>query len=654
MGFVDAKNVDYRGLKSLIGQKMELTAMTQSLPAFTNDYNSSTTYDLPASSNFSRIKNTSESPWASGYSDVHVVISSIVVICIIFGIIFGNILVIVAIIKDNNLRTVQNSFIASLAVADLLVGSLIMPFSLIYEVSGVWYFGSALCDIWLATDVLLSTASIWNLCLISLDRYWSVTRAIEYIRQRTAKRATIMIAIAWGASAIICLPPLVGWKQPHKHPDKCDLTGDAGYVLYSSMGSFWIPLVIIIVVYIKIYQAARRRARRSVKSLKTVYSKVETEVSETCVINNPSTVSRTEDNCSFIYRQQSDSPEISSQCNENTVSNVANNLLNKKQVSNQVNSEIEKNVLEQKTPNGETKPYTEHQLLQNANTMIKEKHYRPPIPSHLKTRDDSTNSQNKTAVSHSFDCNEHTGNDSSNSKSIEHVIASDQSKDVCEAESNSVNHLQSSSEWSQLPLYTVPEVASDDTQSSEEDKIVKCKESLGFDKTLKQHSFKRNPSTCTSVSRNSRTNSTKSCGRRKYSIWSWLSVNRKSSQRGSDVSDLLTTSDGSSIGGSLAYKESEIKKRRIAKAKEKRAIVVVGIIIAAFIICWFPFFMTYAISTTFDINIDKMTFAVFFWLGYCNSGLNPLIYTLFNRDFKQAFANLLCRQRSFTRASKCI
>jgi len=37
-----------------------------------------------------------------------------------------------------------------------------------------------------------------------------------------------------------------------------------------------------------------------------------------------------------------------------------------------------------------------------------------------------------------------------------------------------------------------------------------------------------------------------------------------------------------------------------------------------------------------------MLFAVFFWLGYCNSALNPIIYTIFNRDFRRAFHKMLC------------
>jgi hypothetical protein len=100
-------------------------------------------------------------------------------------IVLGNALVVLAIARDRrHLGGLQNWFIASLAIADLLVGLFIMPLSLTNELMGYWVFGDAMCEVWLATDVLLCTASILNLVLISLDRYWSITRALVYVQQR--------------------------------------------------------------------------------------------------------------------------------------------------------------------------------------------------------------------------------------------------------------------------------------------------------------------------------------------------------------------------------------------------------------------------------------------------------------------------------------
>jgi len=153
-------------------------------------------------------------PYPSLYGWFHIISASLVVSVIMLTIVVGNGLVVLAISVDRNLSGLQNWFIGSLAISDLLVGLFIMPLSLANELMGYWVFGDVLCELWLSTDVLLCTASILNLCLISLDRYWSITRALSYIKQRTRRRAGVMISMVWITSMIICLPPLVGWKRP--------------------------------------------------------------------------------------------------------------------------------------------------------------------------------------------------------------------------------------------------------------------------------------------------------------------------------------------------------------------------------------------------------------------------------------------------------
>lgn len=151
--------------------------------------------------------------YPSGYTIPHIVIASIIVTFLMIVIVVGNMLVIIAIFTEKSLKNIQNWFIGSLAVADFFLGLVIMPFSLANELMGYWIFGDVWCDIHSAMDVLLCTASIMNLCLISLDRYWSITQAIEYLKQRTPARAAFMIAAVWVMSALICIPPLLGWKM---------------------------------------------------------------------------------------------------------------------------------------------------------------------------------------------------------------------------------------------------------------------------------------------------------------------------------------------------------------------------------------------------------------------------------------------------------
>lgn len=119
--------------------------------------------------------------YPSGYSPAHIIIASVVVTVLMIMVVVGNMLVIIAIVTEKALKNIQNWFIASLAVSDFFLGLVIMPFSLANELMGYWIFGFWWCEIHSAMDVLLCTASIMNLCLISLDRYWSITQVSAYI-----------------------------------------------------------------------------------------------------------------------------------------------------------------------------------------------------------------------------------------------------------------------------------------------------------------------------------------------------------------------------------------------------------------------------------------------------------------------------------------
>ncbi|XP_056431774.1 alpha-2C adrenergic receptor [Gadus chalcogrammus] len=202
----------------------------------------------------------------TGYSLAAIAgIAALVSFLILFTVV-GNILVVIAVLTSRALKAPQNLFLVSLATADILVATLVMPFSLANELMGYWYFGKVWCGIYLALDVLFCTSSIVHLCAISLDRYWSVTQAVEYNLKRTPKRVKCIILIVWLISACISSPPLVlidghndlivGSPQP-----QCALNDDTWYILSSSVASFFAPCVIMVLVYVRIYQVAKTRTR---------------------------------------------------------------------------------------------------------------------------------------------------------------------------------------------------------------------------------------------------------------------------------------------------------------------------------------------------------------------------------------------------------
>ncbi|XP_030075100.1 5-hydroxytryptamine receptor 1D [Microcaecilia unicolor] len=175
--------------------------------------------------------------------------------------IFSNVFVIITIFVTKKLRTPANYLIGSLAVTDLLVSLLVMPISIASTVSQTWNFGQIMCDIWLSSDITFCTASILHLCVIALDRYWAITDALEYCKRRTAGRAAVMIAVVWIISICISIPPLF-WRQAKAHEElkECSVNTDQiSYTIYSTFGAFYIPTVLLVILYGKIYVAARSR-----------------------------------------------------------------------------------------------------------------------------------------------------------------------------------------------------------------------------------------------------------------------------------------------------------------------------------------------------------------------------------------------------------
>ncbi|XP_076066148.1 alpha-2C adrenergic receptor-like [Oratosquilla oratoria] len=167
-----------------------------------------------------------DSMYPSGYTTLEIVLITIIITFAMIVVVVGNMLVIIAIATEKALKNITNWFIASLAVADFLLGLIIMPFSLANLLMGYWIFGDLWCELHSAIDVLLSTASINNICLISLDRYWSITHAVAYLKKRTPERAAFMIVAVWVFSGLVSIPPLLGWKEvrPEEEFPKCTIT----------------------------------------------------------------------------------------------------------------------------------------------------------------------------------------------------------------------------------------------------------------------------------------------------------------------------------------------------------------------------------------------------------------------------------------------
>uniref|UniRef100_A0A8C1WUW7 5-hydroxytryptamine (serotonin) receptor 5A, genome duplicate a n=1 Tax=Cyprinus carpio TaxID=7962 RepID=A0A8C1WUW7_CYPCA len=174
---------------------------------------------------------------------------------------FWNMLVLVTILKVRTFHRVPHNLVASMAISDVMVAALVMPLSLVHELNGRrWKLGRVLCQVWISFDVLCCTASIWNVTAIALDRYWSITRHLEYTLKTRKKISNVMIGLTWLLSSVISLSPLFGWGETYSEEDmECQVSQEPSYTIFSTFGAFYLPLCVVLFVYWKIYKAAKFR-----------------------------------------------------------------------------------------------------------------------------------------------------------------------------------------------------------------------------------------------------------------------------------------------------------------------------------------------------------------------------------------------------------
>ncbi|NWV41900.1 DRD3 protein, partial [Grantiella picta] len=183
---------------------------------------------------------------------------------LILAIIFGNVLVCLAVLRERTLQTTTNYLVVSLAVADLLVATLVMPWMVYLEVTGgVWTFSRICCDIFVTMDVMMCTASILNLCAISIDRYTAVVKPVQYqysTGQSSCRRVSLMIVIVWMLAFAVSCPLLFGFNTTGD-PSVCSISNPS-FIIYSSLVSFYLPFMVTLLLYVRIYLVLRQRQKK--------------------------------------------------------------------------------------------------------------------------------------------------------------------------------------------------------------------------------------------------------------------------------------------------------------------------------------------------------------------------------------------------------
>ncbi|KAL0979543.1 hypothetical protein UPYG_G00186380 [Umbra pygmaea] len=184
--------------------------------------------------------------------------------------VLGNVLVCWAVCLNSNLQTITNFFVVSLALADIAVGVLGIPFAIIISTGFCSNFYGCL---FIACFVLVLTqSSIFSLLAIAIDRYIAIKIPLRYNSLVTGQRAKGIIAICWVLSIIIGLTPMLGWNQFPVEQNKTCAPGlmeclfervvVMDYMVYFNFfACVLIPLLLMLVIYLRIFMAARHQLK---------------------------------------------------------------------------------------------------------------------------------------------------------------------------------------------------------------------------------------------------------------------------------------------------------------------------------------------------------------------------------------------------------
>ncbi|XP_061902640.1 histamine receptor H2b [Entelurus aequoreus] len=190
----------------------------------------------------------------------------------------GNVLVCLAVGLSRRLWRIANCFVVSLAVTDLLMGLLVLPFSATLELrGGKWPLGGTMCNIYISLDVMLCAASILSLLAISVDRYLAISAPLSYLSRITAPRVTVALVAIWALSLAVSFVSIhLGWNtadyrvqhldwhasEEDKEGRYCQFEWNNNYIIFYVLCSFYLPMLIICGMYLCIFRVARQQVQR--------------------------------------------------------------------------------------------------------------------------------------------------------------------------------------------------------------------------------------------------------------------------------------------------------------------------------------------------------------------------------------------------------
>lgn len=162
------------------------------------------------------------------------------------------------------LHTPTNILLLSLAVSDLLVGLLLMPFEIIRN-TACWFFGDLMCSLYNSVSLIITFSSVGDMVLISIDRYVAICDPLHYPAKVTERRVKVSVCLCWLCSIFYgSFIVKDDFTKPGSHNlclGECVITADHIATAVDIMVSFIVPVIIIIVLYMRVFIVAVSQAR---------------------------------------------------------------------------------------------------------------------------------------------------------------------------------------------------------------------------------------------------------------------------------------------------------------------------------------------------------------------------------------------------------
>nr|XP_009300776.1 trace amine-associated receptor 13c-like [Danio rerio] len=178
----------------------------------------------------------------------------------------GNLLVIVSIAVFKQLHTPTNLLILSLAISDLLVGICLMPVESIRSINSCFYMGKSHCHIFHSIMSIVGSASLMNIMLVAIDRYFAVCNPLLYMSKMTIRKALICVGLGWTVSICYNLVPVnLGNSDPTGAVVVC--LRECAVAFSNSWGpadlivTFIAPCITLLILYIRILTVALKQAK---------------------------------------------------------------------------------------------------------------------------------------------------------------------------------------------------------------------------------------------------------------------------------------------------------------------------------------------------------------------------------------------------------